>query len=109
MLANYFSFNPFFSPVIQVSTDLQIEPGESYQDHVTSGDVHVGRHGLLAPGGGAAAGGGAGRRAVAELGRDAVEPRVAQGLGTLDALRRPAGHALAAQLLGITAEHGEAL
>lgn len=48
--------------------ELHIESGVSYQDHVTSGDVHVGGHGLLAPGGGAAAGGGAGRGAVAELG-----------------------------------------
>lgn len=76
---------------------------------MTSGDVHVGGHGLLAPGGGAAAGGGAGHGAVAKLGRDAVEPRVAQGLRALDALRRPARHALAAQLLGITGERGEAL
>lgn len=83
-------------------------PAVSYQDHVTSGDVHVGRHRLLAPGGGAAAGGGAGGGAVAELGRDAVEPRVAQGLRTLHALRRPARHALAAQLLGTTGDGGEA-
>lgn len=75
---------------------------------MTSGDVHVGRHRLLAPGGGAAAGGGAGGGAVAELGRDAVEPRVAQGLRTLHALRRPARHALAAQLLGTTGDGGEA-
>lgn len=53
---------------------------------MTSGDVHVGRHRLFAPGGGAAAGGGAGRGAIAELGRDAVEPRVAQGLRPFDTL-----------------------
>lgn len=95
--------------VIQVSMELHIESGVSYQDHVTSGDVHVGGHGLLAPGGGAAAGGGAGRRAVAELGRDAVEPRVAQGLRALHALRRAARHALSAQLLGRTGERAEVL
>ena len=70
-----------------------------YQYHVTSGDVHVGWHRLLAPGGGAAAGRGASRGPVTELGRHAVEPRVAQGLRPLHALRRPDRHSLATQLL----------
>lgn len=48
---------------------------ETYQNHVTSRNVHVGVGGLLAPGGDAAAPGGAdGRAAVAELRRDAVDP-----------------------------------
>lgn len=71
-----------------------------YQYHVTGGDVHVGRHGLLAPGGGAAASGGAGGHAVAELRGDAVEARVAQGLRALHALRGSDRHPLAAKLLG---------
>lgn len=75
-----------------------------YQYHVTSGDVHVGWHWLLTPGGGTAAGGGAGCRAIAELRGDAVESRVAQGLWPLDALRRPDRHPLATKLLGITGD-----
>ena len=78
-----------------------------YQYHVTSGDVHVGRHWLFAPGGGAAAGRRAARGAIAELGRDAVEPRVTQGLRPLDALWRPDCHTLTTQLLGIWGDNGE--
>lgn len=70
-----------------------------YQYHVTRGDVHVGRHRLLTPGGRAAAGGRTRRWAVAELRGDAVKPGVAQGLWTLHSLRCPDRHPLATQLL----------
>lgn len=72
---------------------------QPYQDHVTCGDIHVGRHRLLTPGGGAAARRRADHGAVAELGRHAVEARVTQGLWPLHALRRPDRHALATQFL----------
>lgn len=67
-----------------------------YQDHVAGGDVHVGRHGLLAPGRGAAPRGWAGQRPIAELRRHAVDAGRMRGLG---AVGRAHGHALAAQLL----------
>lgn len=74
----------------------------SYQDHVTSGDVHVGRDGLLAPGGGAAARRRAGDGAIAELRGHAVEAWVTQGLRAVNALRCSDCHTLATQLLWIS-------
>lgn len=88
------------------SSDVWKPQHQTHQYHVTGGDVHVGRHGLLAPGGGAAAGGGAGGHAVAELRGDAVEARVAQGLRPLHALRGSDRHPLAAKLLGEDGRRG---
>lgn len=64
------SFPPHESLLILFMESKQVP----YQYHVTSGDVHIGRHWFFAPGGGAAAGRWAGCRTIAELGRDAVEP-----------------------------------
>lgn len=64
---------------------------------MTGGDIHVGVGGLFAPGRDAAPRRGAdGRTAVAELGRDAVDPG-GDGLRTLSG--RLDRHALAAELL----------
>jgi len=76
--------------------------GPAHQDHVSGGDVHVGLDGLLAPGGRAAVGAGAGLRGVAELGRDAADPRgLCRRRWCLGAAKERLGsHVLAAQLLG---------
>lgn len=71
-----------------------------HQYHMTSGDVHIGRHRLFTPWGCAAASWRAGCRPITELGWHTVEPRVAQGLWTFNTLRRPNCHSLATQLLG---------
>lgn len=68
--------------------------GEVYQDHVSSGDVHVGGYRLLTPGGGAAAGWGAGHRPIAELRRHTVQAWVTQRLRALPLLRGTRCHAL---------------
>lgn len=89
--------------------ECNANPEDPYQYHVSGGDVHVGGNWFLAPRGGAAAGRRAGCGPVAELGRHAVEPRVAQRLRTFDALRRPDRHPLATQLLRIAGDDDEPL
>lgn len=95
---------PFFHLMNHYLNYFWSQGKASYQYHVTSGDVHVGWDWLFTPGGGAAAGRRAGCGAIAELRWHAVEPRVAQRLRPLDALRCSYRHPLTTQLLGITGD-----